>query len=84
MIRVKKLLLTELFCFVNNNIPIHVNNIDSENYVCDVEIKADYIMVNKMPTVTTISVGVRNLIRAEVDKYTVTIDTNSYEEIILS
>lgn len=82
MIRVKKLLLTELFCFVNDNIPIHVN-IDSENYVCDVEIKADYIMVNKMPTVTIISVGVRDLVRAEVDKHTVTIDTNSYKEIII-
>lgn len=84
MIRVKKLSLVELFCFVNDNIPIHVNSIDSENYLCDVEIKADFVTVNKMPTVTTISVGVRNLVTAEVDKHTVTIGTNSYKEIIIA
>ena len=84
MIRVKKLSLVELFCFVNDNIPIHVNSIDGENYLCDVEIKADFVTVNKMPTVTTISVGVRNLVTAEVDKHTVTIGTNSYKEIIIA
>lgn len=83
MIRVKKLSLVELFCFVNDNIPIHVNSIDSENYLCDVEIKADFVTVNKMPTVTIISVGVRNLVTAELDKHTVTINTNSYKEIIV-
>lgn len=84
MIRIKKISLTELFCFVNDNIPIQVSNIDSENCLCDVEIKADFITVNKMPTVTIISVGVRNLVKAELDKYTVTINTDSYKEIILA
>lgn len=84
MTRIKKLSLVELFCFINDNIPIHVNSIDGEAYLCDVEIKADYVTINKTPTVTIINLGVKNLITAEVDKHTATIRTDSYKEIIIS
>lgn len=83
MIKIKNLALTELFCFINDNIKMEIDSIDSENYTCNVYIKADYIKVNKLQNVTIISLGIIDLKTTLAKTYTVTIRTNSYKEIII-
>lgn len=79
MIKITDLALTELFCFINDNIKMEVDSIDSENYTCNIYIKADYVKVNKLQNVTIISIRI-----VDLKTYTITIRTNSYKEIILS
>lgn len=81
---IKDLALTELFCFINDNIKMEVDSIDSENYTCNIYIKADYVKVNKLQNVTIISIGIVDLKTALVKTYTVTIRTGSYKEIIIA